>query len=346
MMKITTKLAGISGICIVLSACFAAPEYKGQKSDHFDGKEFSNSLSAKKPFSDYWRVSRDFFKNRTPWPEQVAVTHRKGLKFAPDEFSVTFIGHSTFLIRVDGLNILTDPVFSMYASPIQGRGPIRSRLPAIALNDLPKIDIILVSHNHYDHLDEASILGIFENQKDSPPTILAPLGNKALFSQWNIENAFDLDWSESKTVSGLKITLHETRHRSGRGIGDQMKTLWGGFVVDSSEGKIYFAGDTGYGPHFSQTFAESGKMRLSLIPIGAYEPRWFMAPIHLNPDQAVLAHKDLQSELSIGMHFGTFQLTIEGIDEPLIELAEALKKHNVPKKDFITIEFGQTLLLQ
>ena len=288
-------------------------------------------------------MSRDFFETRTQWPPDVAVNKIGKLDFTKDEFSITFIGHSTFIIRVDGLSILTDPVFSRYASPIQGRGPPRHREPAIEIDNLPHIDLILVSHNHYDHLDEFSIRTIVDNQQNDPPLILAPLGNTLLFKQWGIPNSVDMDWGDDYQLQNMMIQLHESRHRSGRGLGDQMKTLWGAFVLKTSQGNIYFAGDSGYGPHFKRTFEQSGPMQLSLLPIGAYEPRWFMEAIHLDPEQAVVAHQDLHSELSIGMHYGTFQLTTEGIDEPLIKLDRAKKKYNIVESEFITIEFGQTL---
>jgi len=331
---------------VFIAGCLSAPKYKGPESDHFDGSEFFNTLSTKKTRAERKKVAKEYFETRTQWPENVPVKLRDSLSFAENEFSVTFIGHATFLIRVDGLNILTDPIFSTMASPVEWHGPDRKREPAIALENLPDIDVILISHNHYDHLDKDSIKKIVAKQGDRPPVILAPLGNNRLFKKWGVSTGRDLDWGDSFTVQDTTIVLLEVRHQSGRGLTDQMKTLWGGYVINSTRGRIYFAGDTSYGPHFRETFLDSGPMRISLLPIGSYEPRWFMESIHVNPEEAVRAHKDLGSELSIGMHFGTFQLSTEGIDEPLDKLAEARTKYNIPDDEFITLEFGETLILE
>ena len=271
---------------------------------------------------------------------------RQQISFAENELSVTFIGHSTFLIRADGVTIITDPVFSEMASPVECCGPHRSRPPAIALNNLPPIDIILVSHNHYDHLDKNSIEAIFRLNSDTPPALLAPLGNARLFKQWGIEDSTDLDWGQHTVIRGLKLELHEARHRSGRGLLDQMETLWGSFVIHTGFGPIYFSGDTGYGVHFSNTSKQTGPITLSLLPIGAYQPRWFMEQIHLNPADAVRAHRDLQSRLSIGMHYGTFQLTTEGINQPLQDLETAKKSSGIADDEFITLGFGETLRIK
>ncbi len=189
--------------------------------------------------------------------------------------SVTFINHATFLIQVDGINILTDPIYSERASPFQWIGPRRVHAPGVPLEDLPPIDLVLISHNHYDHLDEATLLQLAANQ-ERPPLILSGLGNGLLFDRLGLTEHQDMDWQDTVDVGGVEVVFTECRHRSGRGLADQMKTLWGSFVLKTSVGNIYFAGDTGYGPHLKEAGDQFGPFRLALLPIGAYEPRWFM----------------------------------------------------------------------
>jgi L-ascorbate metabolism protein UlaG (beta-lactamase superfamily) len=207
---------------------------------------------------------------------------------------------------------------------------------------LPPIDVVLISHNHYDHLDIESLKRLYERQPGGEPLILAGLGVSGLFAQEDLTLFDDLDWGDSIVIDAVSFTFVENRHRSGRGISDQMKTLWGSFVIQTSKGPIYFAGDTGYGPHFSDAYDQFGEFYLSLLPIGAYEPRWFMKDIHLNPEEAVKAHIDLHSSNSVSMHFGTFQLTHEGIDQPVKDLAIALVKHEINADVFRVLAFGET----
>jgi L-ascorbate metabolism protein UlaG (beta-lactamase superfamily) len=209
------------------------------------------------------------------------------------------------------------------------------------MEDLPPIDVVLISHNHYDHLDEETLVDL-ANRQEEPPLILAGLGNGALFSRLGLARHQDMDWSQSLSIGDLEIVFTECRHMSGRGIGDQGRTLWGAFVVRSSAGAIYFAGDSGYGPHYRETGQRYGPISLSLLPIGAYEPRWFMADGHLNPSEAVQAHLDLGSRQSVGIHFGTFQLTYEGIDQPVIDLEKALEQAGVSPERFQVLAPGET----
>ena len=209
------------------------------------------------------------------------------------------------------------------------------------MDELPDIDVILISHNHYDHLDEQTLVQLQRRQK-TPPLILAGLGNGGLFDEMGLVKHRDMQWGDRVVLNDLEFVFSECRHRSGRGISDQMKTLWGAFVIRSPDGNIYFAGDTGYGPHFKEAAEEFGPFALALLPIGAYEPRWFMADIHLNPVEAVQAHLDLNSAQSLGIHFGTFQLTYEGVDQPLQDLERALQDRQVPDNSFWTLDPGET----
>ena len=211
------------------------------------------------------------------------------------------------------------------------------------MDELPKVDVILISHNHYDHLDIASLKML---QKQSNPIIIAGLGVDALLKSEGFDRVVSLDWWESHSVANIKYTFTPCRHFSGRGLFDRNQTLWGAFVVESREKKIYFGGDTGYGKHFSMVAKKFGPMDLAFIPIGAYEPRWVMKDVHLNPKEAITAHLDLQSKRSVGIHFGTFDdLTDEGINEPATELAKERKKQAIADDEFITPKFGQSYRL-
>ncbi len=328
---------------------FAAPGYQGPVTDHFDGEKFYNRVDSDVGLIDFFRFSLPFNFVKRDWPEWIDSTPQKIdlKKQAGDEISVTFINHSTLLIQVDGINILTDPIFTQRTSSLSWIGPKRVRNPGVNLVDLPPLDIILVSHNHYDHLDIESLKLLQDrNPEGRPPLILSGLGNGLFFKDRLLTNFKDLDWDQSVQYKNIEFVFTETRHRSGRGITDQNKTLWGGFVIKTRLGNIYFAGDTGYGPHFKDARKTHGDFSLSLLPIGAYEPRWFMKVAHLNPEDAVEAHMDLNSKKSMGIHFGTFQLTYESIDQPVIDLKKALTNKQISETDFIVPEFGKTYIFR
>ncbi len=329
----------------LLASCTGAPSYEGEPSDHFDGDVFINSTPMSKGAGDLLSLGWGSLTKSERWPSWIDIEQKAIAEERVEEgISVTFINHATFLIQVDGLNIITDPVYSMRASPVQFAGPRRVHTPGVAFEDLPHIDVVLISHNHYDHLDAATLKRLLEDQEEEP-LILAGLGNGAYFDQLGLTQHADLDWEDSYSFEGVEFIFTECCHRSGRGISDQMKTLWGSFVIKTSQGNLYFAGDTGYDKHFATTGDEHGPFALAMLPIGAYEPRWFMKDVHTNPAEAVQAHRDLRSELSIGMHFGTFQLTYEAIDQPQIDLEEALEDQGVPEEEFLVLEVGERLVL-
>ena len=309
------------------------------RSDHYDGVRFFNPSGAtNKSFLDLikWRL----LGRRAPRPAQVRnVAIPAVLNQAPiGELHLTFVNHATFLIQVDGWNILTDPVFSQRVSPFQSLGPSRVREPGLAMQDLPKIDLLLVSHNHYDHLDIQSLRAIARAHQ---PRVLTPLGNGPLLERQGLAGVTECDWWDVAEIgNGARVVATPAQHWSARGLLDRNRALWSGFIVETAEHKIYFAGDTGYAPHFKEIRARRGVMDLALLPIGAYEPRWFMKDQHMNPDDAVMAHLDLQTEQSIGMHFGAFQLTDEDFDAPVRELEAALRKHEAAHFD--VMEVGET----
>jgi len=267
------------------------------------------------------------------------------LKNNRSEETLTWIGHSTFLWQYQGKNIVTDPHLSNRASPVSFAGPKRIVKPAISMDGLPPIDVVVISHNHYDHLDKKTILGIVDKQKSNPPLFLVPLGIKEWFENIGIEeNVVELDWWQSHPIGQWTYHAVPVQHWSRRGLTDTNKVLWAGWVVESPGRRLFFAGDTGYSKDFQDIGARFGKMDLSLIPIGAYAPRWFMKDMHCNPEEAVQIHQDVRSKFSVGMHWGTFlNLTDEPLVEPPQLLRKAVKNANLEEGSFITLKHGETL---
>jgi L-ascorbate metabolism protein UlaG (beta-lactamase superfamily) len=312
-------------------------------SDHFDGTRFFNPDGAVRDKS--WRdLCRFWSGRRTPWPARVDnLPHPPPPRgVARGETSLTFIGHVTFLVQADGVNLLTDPVFAERASPFRRSGPKRVRPPGLALEALPRVDLVLVSHNHYDHMDLRSLRRIEERWQ---PLFVTGLGNREVLRKAGLGRVEELDWWDEIRHGGLPIAFVPAQHWSRRALFDRNRTLWGGFVVRSAgcPGGLYFAGDTGYPGPFRALRERLGAPDLALLPIGAYEPRWFMQPQHMNPEEAVLAHRELGARLSIAMHFGTFRLTHEGFDAPVRDLAAALRRHRVTPETFRVMEVGETL---
>lgn len=304
----------------------------------FDGKRFNNL----KPFEDknlFTLLKWRFADTSTPWPEKVKdyEIYPAPKKSPPGQTAIYIINHASVLIQMDGLNILTDPIYSDRTSPVSFLGPKRVRPPGIKFEDLPKIDIVLVSHNHYDHLDLPTLKKLFHRDQ---PKILVGLGNKNLLNSSGIKNVLEVDWWDELNFKDVKISFVPAQHWSARGLTDKRKTLWGGFTIKGSE-LIYFAGDTGYGEFFKLIREKIGSPDLALLPIGAYEPRWFMKNAHMNPKEAVQAFIDLKAKQAIGIHFKTFKLTDEGIDQPEIELKKALEEQKIDPKMFIAPEFGK-----
>lgn len=309
-------------------------------SDHFDGKRFFNpNIDTDRSLGDLWRWRRS--RRPTAWPVVVtSVEHPPAAPVVHDGGIVsTYIGQATFLIQCAGFNILTDPVFSVRASPLGWLGPKRVRDPAISMDRLPPIHLVLLSHNHYDHMDLPTLRDLHTRWA---PKIVTGLGNDAYLAVRGVGGAVALDWwQDCEPLPGMRVTFVPAQHWSSRGLFDKRATLWGGHVLQSGEGRLYFAGDTGYPAHFSEIRQRLGEPDVALLPIGAYEPRWFMGPQHMNPDDAVRAHLDLGAHLSIAMHFATFPLTDEGIDEPVRDLDQARLHHGVAPERFIVPEFGR-----
>ena len=307
--------------------------------DHFDGKRFFNPAGGDQPFSSVPRMLRE---PRAPWPAHVDVAVRTPPALGDATAIVTFIGHATFLVQTRAGNLLTDPIYSQRAGPFNFFGPRRVRQPAVRFEDLPPIATVLLSHNHYDHCDLPTLRRLarrFDVQ------VVTPLGNGRLARSAGIRHVEELDWWDDATSSTLPIALTPARHFSARTPFDRNRSLWGGFVLTVGDRRIYFAGDTAYAEYFREVAERKGPIDLALLPIGAYEPRWFMQAFHMNPAEAVRAHLELGAAESIGMHFGTFQLTSEGLDEPARALAEACREQGVPPSRFRTLEFGESTRL-
>jgi L-ascorbate metabolism protein UlaG (beta-lactamase superfamily) len=337
-------LAGVSGLLVTaivgLGYAFSKSTWRGPKSDHFDGRRFFTP-GAPRLDARFAKLVR-FFATRKPEPWPGFRREPYGSKppaREPDEvLRVTFINHATVLLQLDGVNLLTDPIWSERASPLSFAGPKRVRPPGIRFEDLPEIDAVLLSHNHFDHLDLSTLARL----RAANPTvrIFAGLGLARSLDHEGIKGVTELDWGQSAEFAGLRLTAAPTQHFSGRGMFDSNGTLWCAWVIGGKGGRVYFAGDTGYGPHFRKTGDELGPFRLAILPIGAYEPAWFMGPVHEDPAQAVAAMKDLRARAALGIHFGTFQLTDEGVTRPIEELETALAKES-PRPDFRVLAFGE-----
>lgn len=263
--------------------------------------------------------------------------------------TLTWIGHASALVQIDGVNVLTDPVFSQRASPVSFAGPERKVPAALSIAELPHIDVVLISHNHYDHLDTASVQAL-DAQPGGPPLFLVPLGIKAWMADKGITNVEELDWGDQTRAAGLDVWFVPSQHWSARSLTDRAETLWGGWVVKTPQGaarpfSLCFVGDTGYSKDFSDIGEAFGGVDLALIPIGAYAPRWFMHAQHVDPDEAVRIFRDLRAKRAIGIHWGTFELADDPLDEPPRLLAEAVAKANLAPDAFTVLRHGQTIRL-
>lgn len=311
---------------------------------HFNGKTFHlPGHRGEASFADLlkWQLSG----GKAKWPRRVenASYPPPPRRVEGQSLNATWIGHSTVLIQTAGLNILTDPFLSERASPVAFAGPRRVRAPSHHAETLPPIDLILLSHNHYDHMDLPALKRLARHHR---ATMVMPLGNGRYVRSVTSGLAIsELNWGESTTLADFRITLTQALHWSKRGFSDANRALWGAFAIEAPSGLIYFAGDTGFGD--GGTFAgirrQFGAPRLSLLPIGAYEPRWFMKPQHMNPEEAVEAHRLLGSATSLAIHHGTIQLTDEPMDEPPRRLAESLALREIAPNRFLIADVGQTM---
>jgi N-acyl-phosphatidylethanolamine-hydrolysing phospholipase D len=264
--------------------------------------------------------------------------------------AVTWIGHATTLVQASGLNVLTDPVFSARVSPVQFLGPSRAQQPGILLADLPHIDVVVISHNHYDHLDRGSVRALAD-QAGGAPLFLVPLGLKSWLASMGVTHAVECDWWDVHLHAGVSFHFTPAQHWSGRSLSDRNKTLWGGGAVMGADFHWFFTGDTGYSKDFldmrsrfaaDQTPERGGGFDIALIAVGACLPRWFMKDQHVDLDEAVQIHLDLAAKRSLGVHWGTFALADEPLDQPIHELGAARRGKEVHEEAFFLLPIGGT----
>jgi len=339
---ILALLAGAIAACATLD--YHRRYYVGPASDHFDGTHFFNPAGAiGKGALDViqWRLKG----GAAEWPDAVplAASAKPPERVDGNELKVTFVGHATVLIQTAGFNILTDPHWSERAFMVSWAGPKRVTPPGIAFEDLPPIDLVLVSHNHYDHMDLPTLERLREAHD---PLVVTPLGNEHVLLDGHDDlRIHTLDWWQHLDLNDrVRVHVVPVYHWSRRRLFDRNKALWGGFVVETPGGKLYYGGDTGLwdGAFFREARERFGSFRLAMLPVGAYEPRWFMKDQHVNPAEAVQVHNLLGAQATLGVHLRTFQLTDESYEQPEIELAAALREANVPAEQFFTLPIGAT----
>ncbi len=315
-------------IFLLFSTGFLFAEYKN-----------TNGVASDKSFGDMLQWIRSDIE-----PEITKIelsSDWQKLNLSEDDNYAIWIGHSTFLIKKNGVTILTDPIFSKRASPFKNIGPKRLIPPAIPLDAIPHIDIVTVSHNHYDHLDIYSLKKI--SKKHPEAIFLVPAGDEKLLKRKKIKNVYNFDWWESIKHKGFLITFTPVQHWSKRSLFDRNKSLWGGWFFKYKDYSLYHAGDTGYSKDFIDTKIKLGSPKYAFIPIGAYDPEWFMAESHVNPEDAVQIMLDLEAEKAFGMHWATFVLTDEDTIEPKIRLEKEIMKYK--DLDFISVVPGSIINL-
>jgi L-ascorbate metabolism protein UlaG (beta-lactamase superfamily) len=338
-LSIAVSIGIIIGIIVVLGWLASAPRYRGPVSDHFDGRRFRNYRAT--PHNDLreaakWAANRErgYWKPRRDEPPGPPPPPR----VEGEQLRVTFVNHTTVLLQTQGLNILTDPIWSERCGPVSWFGPRRVRPPGVRFDDLPPIDIVLLSHNHYDHCDLPTLRKLAQRHE---PHLVVPLGNRGFLESRRIPVLHELDWWQSVGLAGLTITSIPVRHFSGRGLFDRDRSLWCGYMIETVSGSICFAADTGHGDHFEQIRRRLGAPRLALLPIAAFRPEWFMSRVHMSPEQALEAHSILGATVSVATHYGTFPLADDGETEA-IERVEAGRRRLPEGTEFWVLGFGES----
>ena len=328
---------------LIVAGCSAAPRYAGPRTDHWNGRAFHNLG----PFEDpgvedvfKWKLSGP---PAVPWPDFADIPPAPPPPARVTEgIRVTFINHATVLVQMGGVNVLTDPVWSPTIGLTSVLGQKRHKPPGIPFDALPHIDVVLISHNHYDHLDLPTLQRL---QARDAPLVIAGLGTARFLRDHDIPHALDLDWWQSHEQGGLRITFAPAQHWSTRIGLDRNRNLWGSYFLAAGDRTVYFAGDTGGGPHFRMVRARLGAPEVALLPIGAYMPRWFMRSQHIDPSEAVAAHILLGARRSVAIHWGTFRQADEGMNDPPADLERARKAWGIAPESFVALENGQGIAI-
>lgn len=351
--RIALKILSIAFLFYPVAGCVSSdlPDTENKRPAHHTKGGFQNPYLAhkKRSYSSYLKMR--YFSNieyadyeGNAYKVPVVSPDLEQIRHPADGLQITWIGHATMLIQYKGIAILTDPIFSDRASPVGFAGPKRYTPPALRIPDLPKTDFVVISHNHYDHLDRRSVQKI-----GSAPVWLVPLGLKSWFVEVGVaENrVIELDWWEEREFDRTTITAIPAQHWSARSLWDRNRSLWASWMLEIDDATIWYSGDTGYNPH---QFKEIGRLfntvDLALITIGAYQPRWFMKDMHINPTEAVQIFQDIKADSAIGIQWGTFQLTAEPIDDPPVKLREALAAKGISQDKFETMKIGEIKVIQ
>jgi L-ascorbate metabolism protein UlaG (beta-lactamase superfamily) len=329
----------------IFSVACTGSSYHGPVSAHFDGERFHNDPVV--PAATFGGLLRwQLTANRIAWPDWVLWPPGGGPSRPPprvegDEVRVTWVNHSTVLVQMRGINVLTDPVWSPSVGPTSWLGPRRHHEPGVRFEDLPHIDVVLLSHDHYDHTDLPTLRAL--TARDAP-LVLSGLGYAPLLDAAGVSPHGELDWWECRAIGPARICATPAQHNSRRGLGDGNATLWVGYWVETAAGSVFFAGDTGFGPHFERIRERMGAPCVALLPIGAYVPRWFMKDNHMSPADAVHAHDLLGAKTSIAVHIATFEQSDEGMYEPAGELDLALR--GASHAPFLIPRFGESRVVK
>ncbi len=334
---------------LALAGCsHGNPYYDASKPHHTAGGFRNNTQPAPNGGRYFWRWQWERRMQGLPKPPAqgypVVASVMPALNFLQrnrQQATVTWINHSTLLVQLGGLNILTDPIWSERASPVHFLGPQRHAQPGIAFDDLPKIDAVVISHNHYDHLDADTVDRLHARFGDKL-RFFVPLGLKPWFAERGIGNVSELDWWDEARLGKLRLVFTPVQHWSQRTLWDRNQTLWGGWWLQADRTRFFFAGDTGYSDDFKAIHRRLGSPDLAAIPVGTYEPRWFMARHHVAPDEAIRIHQDLGARQSLGIHWGTFELSDESLDQPPKDFMAARAGAKIEAGTFYLLRHGET----